>query len=76
MTQYIWSKQSGLNDDNMTLIYEANNEVKMAVNTPSRLSERQDIENVVLRVDTFGDGLLLQVQVPLVCLDWWIPKLV
>ena len=52
----------GLNDDNQTLIYEANKEVKMAVNTPNGLSERQNIENVVLQGDTFG-SILASVQV-------------
>ena len=52
----------GLNDDNLTLIYEANKEVKMAVNTPNGLSERQNIENVVLQGDTFG-SILASVQV-------------
>ena len=31
----------GLNDDNISLIYKANKEIRMAVNTPSGLSEKQ-----------------------------------
>ena len=53
---------AGINDDNLTLIYEANKNIKMAVNTPHGLSERQSIENVVLQGDTFG-SILASVQV-------------
>ena len=49
---------AGVNDDNLILIYKANKEVKMAVNTPNGLSERQSIENVVLQGDTFGSILI------------------
>ena len=52
----------GVNDDNLTLLYEANKDVKMAVNTPNGLTERQTIENVVLQGDTFG-SILASVQV-------------
>jgi hypothetical protein len=52
----------GLNDDNLSLIYKANKEIRMAVNTPSGLSERQVLENVVLQGDTFG-SILASVQV-------------
>ena len=47
----------GVNDDNLSLLYQANKDVRMAVNTPSGLSERQSIENVVLQGDTWGSIL-------------------
>ena len=53
---------TGLIDDNLCLVYEVNNEVNMAVNTPSSLSERQVIKNCVLQGDTFG-SILASVQV-------------
>ena len=53
---------AGLNDDQLSLIYEANKEVQMAVKTPSGLTERQMIENTVLQGDTFG-SILASVQV-------------
>ena len=49
----------GLNDDNLSLIYQANRDVRMAVNTPSGLTERQSLKNVVLQGDTFGSILAL-----------------
>ena len=52
----------GVNDDNLSLLYQANKDVRMAVNTPSGLSERQSIENVVLQGDTWG-SILASVQV-------------
>ena len=45
---------AGIKDDNLTLTYRANKENNMAVNTPSGLSERQNIENVILEDDTWG----------------------
>ena len=53
---------AGVKDDNLSLIYQANKEVRMAVNTPSGLSERQTLENVVLQGDTWG-SILASVQV-------------
>ena len=53
---------AGMNDDNLVLIYKANSQVKMAVNTPNGISDRKDIENVVLQGDTFG-SILASVQV-------------
>ena len=53
---------SGLNDDNLALIYLANNEVNMAVKTANGLSDRQIIRNIVLQGDTFG-SILASVQV-------------
>ena len=53
---------TGLKDDNLSLIFKANEKVNMAVNTPSGLSERQIIENCVLQGDTWG-SILASVQV-------------
>ena len=52
---------AGLKDDNPALLYGANKEINMAVNTPSGLSERENIENVVLQGDTWV-SLLASVQ--------------
>ena len=52
----------GLNDDNLALVYKANQKVHMAVKTPGGLTERQVIEDSVLQGDTFGP-LLASVQV-------------
>ena len=40
---------AGLKDDNLVLVYKANEEVSMAGNTPSGLSERVIIKNCVLQ---------------------------
>ena len=53
---------TGFKDDALSLVYQANKEVSVAVNTPSGLSERQTLENIVLQGDTFG-SLLASVQV-------------
>ena len=53
---------AGVDDDNLALLYRANKEIDMAVNTPSGLTERQVIENVVLQGDTFG-SIMASVQV-------------
>ena len=52
----------GVKDDNLALLYKANNDVHMAVNTPYGLSERRNLKNVVLQGDTFG-SILASVQV-------------
>ena len=52
----------GVNDDQLSLLYNANNNVKMAVSTSSGLSERHSIQDVVLQGDTFG-SILASVQV-------------
>ena len=44
---------AGLKDDNLVLIHKANEEVNMAVNTPSGLSERQMIKTTFLQGDTW-----------------------
>ena len=54
--------ETGLKDENLSLIYEANKEIFMAVNTPDGLSERQVLKNIVLQGDTFG-SILASVQV-------------
>ena len=41
----------GMDDDNLVLLYQANKEINMAVNTPNGLSERQTLEKVVLQGD-------------------------
>ena len=53
---------AGFKDDKLALVYEANKEIEMAVNTPSGLSERQIIKNSVLQGDTWG-SILASVQV-------------
>ena len=53
---------AGFDDDKLALVYKANDEINMAVNTPSGLSERQKIKNSVLQGDTWG-SLLASVQV-------------
>ena len=52
----------GLNDDNLSLILKANQEVHMAVKTTWGTTDRQIIKNSVLQGDTFG-SLLASVQV-------------
>ena len=52
----------GDDDDSLTLIYEANKEIQMAVKTPSGLTERQTVRNIVLQGDTWG-SILASVQV-------------
>ena len=52
----------GFNDDKLPLVYQANAEIEMAVNTPHGLSERQTIKDIVLQGDTFG-SILASVQV-------------
>ena len=54
--------ETGLQDENLSLIYKANKEIFMAVNTPDGLSERQVLNNIVLQGDTFG-SILASVQV-------------
>ena len=51
----------GFNDDLLPLIYQANAEVNMAVNTPHGLTERQLIRNTVLQGATFS-SILASVQ--------------
>ena len=52
----------GVNDDSLCLLYKANSEIQMAVKTPSGLTERQTVKDIVLQGDTFG-SILASVQV-------------
>jgi hypothetical protein len=52
----------GVVDDTLKLLYEANKEIKMAVKTPSGLTERQVVRDCVLQGDTWG-SILASVQV-------------
>ena len=53
---------TGVDDDNLALIFKANDEVHMAVKTANGLSDRQVVRNCVLQGDTFG-SILASVQV-------------
>ena len=53
---------AGLDDESLSLLYEANKEIFMAVKTSRGLSARQVITNSVLQGDTFG-SILASVQV-------------
>ena len=59
---------AGINDDNLPLIYEANKEVRMAVNTPSGLTKRESLSDVILQGDVWS-SLLASVQVDNICKD-------
>ena len=48
---------AGLRNDNLALIFKANEEINMAVKTPGGLTERQVLRNCVLQGDTFGSIL-------------------
>ena len=52
----------GVVDNTLKLLYEANKEIKMAVKTPSGLTERQVVKDCVLQGDTWG-SILVSVQV-------------
>ena len=47
----------GVQDDNLQLLYKANQEIFMSVKTPGGLTERQKITNSVLQGDTWGPML-------------------
>ena len=53
---------AGVDDDTLSLLHQANTEVYMAVKTPTGLTERQVIRDIVLQGDTFG-SILASVQV-------------
>ena len=53
---------AGVNDDNLALLYKANEEIHMAVKTATGLTKRQVIKDIVLQGDTWG-SLLASVQV-------------
>ena len=46
--------EAGIDDDNLALIYEANRNVNVAINTPSGLTSRDLVERIVLQGDVFG----------------------
>ena len=52
----------GVNDDNLGLLYQANQEIQMAVKTQSGLTERQTVRDIVLQGDTWG-SIMASVQV-------------
>ena len=54
--------ETGLRNNNLSLLYKANSEIFMAVNTPSGLTQRQVIRDSVLQGYTFS-SLLALVQV-------------
>ena len=47
----------GVKDDNLALLYKANQDIFMAVKTQSGLTDRQTLENIVLQGDTWGSLL-------------------
>ena len=53
---------AGVQDDTLVLLHKANKDIQMAVKTPTGLTERQEITNIVLQGDTWG-SLLASVQV-------------
>ena len=53
---------TGVDDDNLVLLYNANQEINMAVKTANGLSERQTVNNIVLQGDKWG-SILASVQV-------------
>ena len=57
---------AGCKDDNLSLIYQANKEIFVSVNTPHGQTEEQTIQDVVLQGDTFG-SLLASVQEDNIC---------
>ena len=59
---------AGMDDDNLALIYNANKDIRMAVNTLTGLTERQRLRNVVLQGDTWS-SLLASIQVDKICKD-------
>ena len=52
----------GVNDESLALLYKANHEIHMSVKTPSGLTERQTVKDIVLQGDTFG-SIMASVQV-------------
>ena len=53
---------TGLDDDNLVLLNEANKNIQMAVKTSNGLTERQTLKDLVLQGDTWG-SMLASVQV-------------
>ena len=46
--------ETGIDDDNLALVYEANRKINMAVNTPNGITAREYINNIVLQGDVYG----------------------
>ena len=59
---------AGLDDENLALIFKANEEIHMAVKTPGGLTTRQILKNIVLQGDTWG-SILASVQVDSIAKD-------
>ena len=53
---------TGVDDDNLALLYNANQEIDMAVKTANGLSDRQTVNDIVLQGDKWG-SILASVQV-------------
>ena len=53
---------AGVDDDCLALLYDANKEIHMSVKTPTGLTDRQILTDIVLQGDTFG-SILASVQV-------------
>ena len=60
---------TGMDDDNLVLLYKANQEINMAVKTPNGLSDRQIVRYILLQGDTWG-SLLASVQVDKICQEF------
>ena len=45
---------AGVTDDSLALIFEANKNNKVAVNTPAGLSDRESVQEIVLQGEVFG----------------------
>ena len=54
--------ETGLDDDNMSLVYNANREIFMAINSPGGLTDRESVTDIVLQGETWS-SLLASVQV-------------
>ena len=48
---------TGVDDDNLVLLYNANQEIDMAVKTANGLSDRQTVNDIVLQGDKWGSIL-------------------
>jgi hypothetical protein len=53
---------TGVDEDQLVLLYNANKEINMAVKTANRFSDRQIVSDIVLQGDTFS-SILTSVQV-------------
>ena len=41
--------EGGMTGDNMSILYEANKKVKVAIKTPHGLTERVDVDKIILQ---------------------------